>query len=83
MADHSQAAPYGWVARNICLGALGVFGLVYTLNIIIGLFRDTPVRRPRIIELMGPVAMLCIPIALLAGLVWLWAIISARRAGGS
>jgi hypothetical protein len=83
VAEQCRVPAYQWADRNICLGALCVFGFVYALNIVIGLFHETPVGRPRITELLGPVAMLSIPVALLAGLVWLWAVNAGRRAGRS
>jgi len=76
----SRLPTYASAARTACRGALCVFAFIFVVNMAISLFRDAATtERPLIIQILGPVAMASILIAILGGIVWLVGIISISR----
>lgn len=87
MRSASEASPFpafGSAARAVCTAALGIFavawGVSFAVLVVPSLFRDTGfVERPAIVHVLGPLAMACIPVAFLSGIVWAWAVWRSRQ----
>jgi hypothetical protein len=84
LTDESRIPTYGRAARAVFRTALGVFGVICAINFAVafvpGLFYDnTGSARPLIIRVLGPLAIASMPVALVSGIVWLWAVRFVRR----
>ena len=47
--------------------------MIYAITSNMWLFQDSAAGRPRITQILGPVGILCIPVALVSGMAWLLA----------
>ena len=65
-----QLLAFGRWARLVMEYSLFVFGALWLLNVVVPQFQDSAWERGPVERVGGIVALMCIPVALVAGLVW-------------